>query len=63
MTLRFLLYVAREYDKILDNKNIYNKAKLVKIPKPDLQFYIVGKVNMKKQVCFTYLMLLGIKVI
>ena len=34
MPLRFLLYIAREYEKILDNKNIY-KTKLVKIPKPE----------------------------
>ena len=34
MPLRFLLYIAREYEKILDNKNIY-KTTLVKIPKPE----------------------------
>ncbi len=34
MPLRFLLYIAREYEKILDNTNIY-KSKLVKIPKPE----------------------------
>ncbi|MDR3109922.1 MAG: Rpn family recombination-promoting nuclease/putative transposase [Planctomycetaceae bacterium] len=31
--LRFLLYVAREYEKIIDNKVIYNSS-LVKIPTP-----------------------------
>ena len=34
MPLRFLMYIAREYERILDNKNIY-KSKLVKIPTPE----------------------------
>ena len=34
MPLRFLLYIAREYEKILDNENVY-KSKLIKIPKPE----------------------------
>lgn len=34
MPLRFLIYVAREYEKILDNHNIYKKA-LIKIPTPE----------------------------
>lgn len=42
--LRFLLYIAREYEKILNNKNMY-KTKLVKIPKPE--FIVLYNVESK----------------
>lgn len=42
MPLRFLLYIAREYEKLLDNKNIY-KSSLVKIPTPDFIVLYNGK--------------------
>ena len=34
MPLRLLIYVARVYEKLIDNKAVY-KSKLLKIPKPD----------------------------
>ena len=42
MPLRFLLYIAREYERILDDKNIY-KSSLVKIPTPDFIVLYNGK--------------------
>lgn len=42
MPLRFLLYIAREYEKILDDKNIY-KSNLVKIPTPEFIVLYNGK--------------------
>ena len=42
MPLRFLLYIAREYEKLLDDKNIY-KSSLVKIPTPDFIVLYNGK--------------------
>ena len=47
MPLRFLLYIAREYEKILDNKNIY-RTKLVKIPKPEFIVLYNGESKYEK---------------
>ncbi len=47
MPLRFLLYIAREYEKILDNKNIY-KTKLVNIPKPEFIVLYNGESKYEK---------------
>ena len=47
MPLRFLLYIAREYEKILDNKNIY-KTKLVSIPKPEFIVLYNGEAKYPK---------------
>ncbi|NDO47649.1 hypothetical protein [Clostridium sp. MD294] len=38
MPLRFLIYVAREYEKLIDNKALY-KTTLIKIPTPE--FYVL----------------------
>jgi hypothetical protein len=42
MPLRFLLYIARIYEKIVESKTIYRKT-LVKIPKPDFIVLYNGK--------------------
>ena len=42
MALRMLLYVAREYEKILDNKILY-REKMVKIPEPEFYILYNGK--------------------
>lgn len=42
MPLRFLLYIAREYEKLLNMKAMY-KNKLVKIPSPE--FFVVYNGN------------------
>ena len=47
MPLRFLLYIAREYEKILDNKNIY-RTKLVRIPKPEFIVLYNGESKYEK---------------
>lgn len=41
MPLRMLLYLAREYEKILDTSDIYRKA-LIKIPTPELIVFYNG---------------------
>lgn len=38
MPLRFLIYVAREYERLIDNKALY-KTTLIKIPTPE--FYVL----------------------
>ena len=48
MPLRFLLYVAREYEKILDEYNIY-KQKLIKIPTPEFIVLYNGEKNYPKE--------------
>lgn len=48
MPLRFLLYVAREYEKILDEDNIY-KQKLIKIPTPEFIVLYNGEKNYPKE--------------
>lgn len=42
MPLRFLFYITREYEKILDDKNIY-KSNLIKIPTPEFIVLYNGK--------------------
>lgn len=42
MPLRFLFYIAREYEKIIDDKNIY-KSNLIKIPTPEFIVLYNGK--------------------
>lgn len=42
MPLRFLFYIAREYEKILDDKNIY-RSNLIKIPTPEFIVLYNGK--------------------
>ena len=42
MPLRFLFYIAREYEKIIDDKNIY-KSNLIKIPNPEFIVLYNGK--------------------
>lgn len=42
MALRMLLYVAREYEKILDNKILY-REKMIKIPEPEFYILYNGK--------------------
>jgi len=42
MPLRLLLYIARIYEKIIDNKSIYRK-KLMKIPTPEFVVLYNGK--------------------
>ena len=48
MPLRFLLYIAREYEKILDENNIY-KEKLVKIPTPEFIVLYNGERNYEER--------------
>ena len=48
MPLRFLLYIAREYEKILDENNIYKK-KLVKIPTPEFIVLYNGERNYEER--------------
>ena len=42
MPLRFLMYVARLYEKIIDNRSVY-KEKLIKIPTPEFIVLYNGK--------------------
>ena len=42
MPLRFLMYVARLYEKITDNRSVY-KEKLIKIPTPEFIVLYNGK--------------------
>lgn len=42
MPLRFLFYITREYEKIIDDKNIY-KSNLIKIPTPEFIVLYNGK--------------------
>ena len=44
MPLRFLLYIAREYEKLLDTDNIY-KRKLIKVPTPEFIVLYNGESN------------------
>ncbi len=53
MPLRFLLYIAREYEKILDNENVY-KSKLIEIPKPEFIVLYNGQSKYEKR-CKLYL--------
>jgi len=41
LPLRFLLYVSRVYEKMINNKNIYKEA-LIKIPKPEFYAFYCG---------------------
>ena len=47
MALRLLLYVAREYEKILDSKMIY-REKMMKIPSPEFYILYNGKKRLEK---------------
>jgi hypothetical protein len=42
MPLRMLLYIAREYERIIESKNLY-KEKLLKIPSPEFIVLYNGK--------------------
>ncbi len=46
MPLRFLLYVARSYEKIIDAENVYRK-KLIKIPNPEFTVLYNGSEDLK----------------
>ena len=48
MPLRFLLYIAREYEKLLNMKAMY-KNKLVKIPSPEFFVVYNGNKNCPKE--------------
>jgi predicted transposase/invertase (TIGR01784 family) len=47
MPLRFLIYVARLYEKIIDVENVYKKH-LIKIPNPEFMVLYNGKEDLKK---------------
>jgi len=42
MPLRLLIYMARIYEKLLDNKSVY-RSSLVKIPKPEFYVLYIGE--------------------
>jgi hypothetical protein len=42
MPLRLLIYMARVYERILDNRNMY-RSKLIKIPKPEFYVLYIGE--------------------
>ncbi|GHV12514.1 hypothetical protein AGMMS49938_05210 [Fibrobacterales bacterium] len=48
MPLRFLIYISRLYEKIIDGKAIY-KSKLLKIPKPEFIVLYNGRDNYPKE--------------
>ena len=47
MPLRFLIYIARLYEKIIDADNIYRR-KLIKIPAPEFVVLYNGRDNLKQ---------------
>jgi hypothetical protein len=48
MPLRLLMYIGRVYEKIVDNKAVYNNA-LVKIPKPEFIVIYNGKEDLPER--------------
>ncbi len=49
MPLRFLLYVAREYEKILERKSIY-RERMMKIPTPEFYVLYNGRKRLEKTI-------------